>query len=550
MNFYEKNALLFKEHAPTLLQKLSTPNEELLLLPTKNGQYSLKYKGQLLCSLHNPGLEAKRLVEVIDPKKADFLIIFGMGLLYHVKEAFAKEGIKKIYVIEKDGKIFSICSTLFEFSTYILSGRVKFFINERKEKIKEEFLKDFSFIEYKGVRFLSHPCTKLSPKYYKEVEEELRNALDASSSQAATIKRFAKLWQENIISSIPYWHTPGVKHLLKLFKNVPGVLIAAGPSLDKNARKLHHLCERALLLSVDTAYPTLAQEGVKPHLLICLDPQPLKTRYIKDASSPIVCSDLCPSLLFSTKMSKFLYVSDHPLSLWLCKRVEEKGILDTSSGSVAGVGLELLLKMGCNPIVFVGQDLCYAEELSHTISYYKDMEFTKFNTLETILYRERKQKATFFVEGNRGERVLTDPSLNRVRLYIERKILQNKNVTFFNATEGGAKIKGAEHIKIQTLPSLFHGKYNIRKVIEDVHEKSRKEWKKEELVRSLNGLVKELKKGKDSEGVLKVLIYSALLEGKEEKEAFLEAASLTTSLLECVISKMEGADATESKNSG
>jgi hypothetical protein len=66
-------------------------------------------------------------------------------------------------------------------------------------------------------------------------------------------------------------NNPGVNLLKDKFKGKPGVVVATGPSLNKNKHLLKGLEDKALLISCDATLKILLAMGVKPHLVTSLE---------------------------------------------------------------------------------------------------------------------------------------------------------------------------------------------------------------------------------------------------------------------------------------
>ena len=92
--------------------------------------------------------------------------------------------------------------------------------------------------------------------------------------KSATLLRFNQVWQRNFLRNQEVIQkNPGVIALKNRFRNIPGIVIGAGPSLDKNIRYLRKACERAVILCCDAALKPLLSHGIVPNFVLVLDPQ-------------------------------------------------------------------------------------------------------------------------------------------------------------------------------------------------------------------------------------------------------------------------------------
>ncbi len=114
---------------------------------------------------------------------------------------------------------------------------------------------------------------------------------------------------------------------------------------------------------------------------------------------------------------------------------------------MAHICTALALHFGCNPIIFIGQDLAYTNEKRHA-----DIAKHNSNNLSN------KSEYDLYVEDIYGEKVRTSMSLNFMRLQFEELInIFNKN-TFINATEGGANINGTSIASLNEVIDKYKSK--------------------------------------------------------------------------------------------
>ena len=111
--------------------------------------------------------------------------------------------------------------------------------------------------------------------------------------------------------------------------------------------------------------------------------------------------------------------------------------------------------MGCNPIVFVGQDLAFTDNKTHSkATYSKDI---------TVSENLRE------VEDIYGNIVYTPKNLYIYLRWIQNRINKEESITFIDATEGGARIKGTEILTLEKAIDKYSNK-NIRKKMKLLNE--------------------------------------------------------------------------------
>lgn len=227
----------------------------------------------------------------------------------------------------------------------------------------------------------------------------------------------------------------------KKMNGLPAVLVAAGPSLDKNVTQLKDIKNKAFIMVVDTALNTVLENGITPDMTMSIDSRkPLvlfKNDKFKDI--PIALSMNSNKDVVKLNTSKHFYEIDEEGYLKnLLEAAGKDSMQLPTGGSVATSALALLYEMGFKRIILVGQDLAYPGGVEHTAAAYGKGN----DNVDT------KKKNYIEVEDNYGNMVLTEANMNIYRKWIENYIGAYSDLKVINATEGGAKIAGTEFISL------------------------------------------------------------------------------------------------------
>ena len=191
--------------------------------------------------------------------------------------------------------------------------------------------------------------------------------------KSATLLRFNQVWQRNFLRNQEVIQkNPGVIALKNRFRDIPCIVVGAGPSLDKNIRYLRKACERAVILCCDAALKPLLSHGIVPNFVLVLDPQEEIARFLSNVPQKgitlVVPTIVHPSILELWKEDILFfnkYAPDIPTLVEIQKMVPQIGIL-TPGGTVLSVTYDFAFQAGCNPILFAGQDLSYPKKNSHS----------------------------------------------------------------------------------------------------------------------------------------------------------------------------------------
>ena len=237
------------------------------------------------------------------------------------------------------------------------------------------------------------------------------------------------------------------------YKDIPAIIVSAGPSLEKNVDQLKELNDQMLIISGGRTLKGLIDKGIKPNLLVAIDPNDssyeIAKGYIEKLERPLLFFECTNEKLVMNHKGEKIF-SSH---MAFINKVAGRNLkIIPSSGSVAHSMTSYVAIMGCNPIVFIGQDLAYTNEKSYSsISENRDGSW-KFDDV--------KRTDDIWVDSVDGGKVRTSLAFNTFRIGFEEIIESHPNITFINATEGGARISGTIEMKLSDAIE----KYKVEKI--------------------------------------------------------------------------------------
>jgi hypothetical protein len=261
-----------------------------------------------------------------------------------------------------------------------------------------------------------------------------------------TNRIFAGVMVKNLFSNARYL-CDGYKttQLIEVIpRDIPGIVVAAGPSLDKNIHDLKKAKGKAFIVAVDTAIKPLLRVGIVPDLFAVIDAlKPIELVRIEGAQEiPLLTTlNASPDVLDYHKGMKFFFNESYQFAEKIYQRSGHKEGGVETGGSVATHLFSLLHKIGLNTIILVGQDLAYTNDKSYADGTFQDT-MEKVDTSQFIK-----------VEGNYEKEVPTKTDLkiflDWYNMYIEGLKERKKDFRVINATEGGAKINNTEIMTLQ-----------------------------------------------------------------------------------------------------
>jgi hypothetical protein len=160
------------------------------------------------------------------------------------------------------------------------------------------------------------------------------------------------------------------------------------------------------------------------------------------------------------------YSSDfHLLNMLYNEKIDMEKI--NSAPSVANTAFDLLSKMGCNPIIFMGQDLAYtnnrqyAGNLEHDCNKDGNIDFSNHIKMKDIYGNEVYTTYSFLSMRNNFETTITAAK--------ER----NPELKVLNCTEGGINIEGAENSVLLDVIKNLNLDNDIAKKISELYNNNK-----------------------------------------------------------------------------
>ncbi len=281
-----------------------------------------------------------------------------------------------------------------------------------------------------------------------------------------------------------------VKLADKMPEDIPAIIVAAGPSLDKNIKELARAKGKCLIISTDTALKPLSLAGIVPDIAAMADGKK-DERYLSEEDSrhvPIVCSARCgDSFLRLHKGKKFFFDdSCYHINNFL-ETTEEKIIHLLTGGSVANTCFSLARLFHCKRIILVGQDLAYTGDKTHSAVTVRGAKKTAVEDLEHV---------EMDVDIN-GDPIRTSGEFRLYKEWFEQRIDEEKEIEVVDATEGGILIKGTILMSLKdAIDKYCTEDFDFSKVIEKAEPLFDKETRKrfDEYVREIPQEISELRR--------------------------------------------------------
>ena len=258
------------------------------------------------------------------------------------------------------------------------------------------------------------------------------------------MSKFGKPWATNVVKNLPSLSNACNLHQLSVDGVKDAVIVASGPSLDKNVSLLKEVQDNVFIVAALRSLPVLNAAGVTPDLVIQLDAEndDVVEALLPDPKFPV------KNFLFDAMVNPGFLKIPAEQYLWSLGQHffdihQALGTRPTPfmAPSVSIYSLELCHFLGFQSICFIGQDLAADAEKQ----YAKDA---------TNLLPRHSNIEMFHIEvpGFYGDSVMTRNSfeyqIKRCTEIAKQWKKANPEINLVNATEGGAFIDGFNHMKL------------------------------------------------------------------------------------------------------
>lgn len=397
---------------------------------TKTGLMTLKCNGKYIHSKYDPLREAEQFAAGNEELLNNSIIaVYGLGLGYHVQSLAKRiDSHCKIYVFEWNKNLIRHCKKInpevFEIKN------IKIITCE-----DSDFYNKFSKVIGQFKNLIVH---KPSLETIKNSNEILYNLINDFALTKLSIEKngdIEKESEENLKENIK-GNYKDINEFIEKYKNnnKPFVIAAAGPSLDDELILLKENRNKFNVLCVGSSFRTLINNGIEADAVVIIDTKEIVKRQFLGLENEKV------PLCFAAESSRWaVQIYNGPKYIFNVNINDDSAI--RTGGTVAIAAISIALKCKAKEIIFLGQDLAFRGDKSHTSTFEKTYGF------KDDYIRNFKCKT---VKGVSGNMVQTNQGYITFKNRIESLIRSNKKVSFINCSKG-AFINGAKHDEFKNI---------------------------------------------------------------------------------------------------
>lgn len=479
--FFESNMALLKEFHNKTWQGVcdfeSSVEPEIFF--TSEGKTNLKVRIKNgnnihLHDFHDPEVEVPQFLGLIPENSNGVVLLTGIGLGY-TPIAILKErkNIQFLAIFDLIPDIFVTAMQNMDLSPILTDPRV--ILSLGPDPDIEKILEPAQLaLQLENIHDLKHvPSFSVDRQAYEKLSEKVFDVANQYNLGGGAVLGGGKVYTSNRFSHLTsMYQNCIIEELMDKFKGKPAIIVAGGPSLDKNIHLLSEAKNKAVIIAVDSVIPNLLANGIIPDFMTSIDPIDLIYEKFADVLPQMNDIALISSTWITPKIPKifspkkiFWTFSGRHMENWIMELLGGK-VAAGGASTVAHLNLVAAALMGCSPIVFVGQDLAYAGNVSHAAntSLSEDEFIDKWKQGDTVIWTE---------EIN-GGKIPTDRLLLSYKSHFESFISHNTG-NYINATAIGAQIKGTEPMDLEDVIDRYCKKpVNTLEVIKNAGENRRK----------------------------------------------------------------------------
>ncbi|HEC1215117.1 TPA: motility associated factor glycosyltransferase family protein, partial [Campylobacter jejuni] len=368
---------------------------------------------------------------------------FGNGILF--KALLQNKNHQHIVVFEKDIEIIWIMFHVLDFSSELQSARLMVLENDKLQaQDYTELCSSKPFFQFSRIYFL-----ELMSHYYerfhedilglnKKLAENFKNSIVSHGNDPLDALQGIEQFVYNLPQMITH---PSYKELLSKRKNLSdtAIIVSTGPSLTKQLPLLKKYASKATIFCADSSYPILAKHGIKPDYVCMLERTEITAEFFNhdfgefDKDIVFVCAGVVhPKAIeyLKGRNRKYLIM---PRYLYFPIYIKLKYFdFLYNTPSVAHMSYFLSVLLNHKNIIFIGQDLAYAENgNSHPDDYQNSANY------ESQMYEH------ILTEAYGGKKEIKTHEFWIFFKQILEAMIIKYHITTYNCTEGGARIEGA-----------------------------------------------------------------------------------------------------------
>lgn len=408
-----------------------------------------------LHSRYDPEKEAREFCDTLEFDDSACIVLCGLGLGYAAKELARRFDESRILVGEPDLVTIKSALETTDLSAEIADKRIEFLTQNDIAYLHEKLRADWSTMML-GTQIVAPAVSREhNAAFHATFRQSMTDFAAFARMSIMTLVRNAGITCRNIANNLPaYVATPTLDILRKRFTGLPAILVAAGPSMAKNVDQLRSIGDSAIIIAAQTTLRPLLERGIRPHFVTSLDYSELSRQFFDGLDIPddvvLVAEPKAAWPVVDTFRgdkpagARKLILLDNPFAhRCLSEPLARRAGLEAGA-TVMHLAFYLAEWMGCDPIIFIGQDLAFTGHCYYSpgMAVHKawEAEGGRYSTIEMKEWERivRNRNILRRVKDQEGRSIYTDEQMFTYLQQFERDFARCA-ARVIDATEGGAK---------------------------------------------------------------------------------------------------------------
>lgn len=406
------------------------------------------------------------------------LFFFGLGNGNFYTKLLQNQTHEKIIVFEPEIEIIFIAFNLCDFGADIFHER---FIVVHPDYYRDghiELICHYDAVASNIRNYNFHIYSDYYAKNYGQIAQKINNKIiESSSKMVLNMGNDAHdnlLGIKHVVANMPHiYNGYQLKDIidLNMGKNKTAIIASTGPSLNKQIELLKKVAPHALILIPDASYHVLKINGIKPDFVATMERVEKTSEFFQSKPSQfddgimfMAASLTHPKTALNLKDRNRCY-AHRPIRFELILKDDIPFMCKGPSS--AHFALDMALRLKCERIIFIGQDLAFAKDGSSHAKGNIFENYIKEDGTITINPNARQRPQTAIAYGGEGE-VKTTDVWNFFRGYFE-SMMEPTHYDYkfkvYNATEGGARIHGTIEKPFSELVDEILAENSIKEII-------------------------------------------------------------------------------------
>ncbi|MEQ8176001.1 MAG: 6-hydroxymethylpterin diphosphokinase MptE-like protein [Syntrophomonadaceae bacterium] len=446
-SIFQANVNILKKRYPEIFELIDKlpPDNPFEMRSSSNKMPNLWFPGSgfYYYDTVDPMKDSGEQIQALQLKNTRLALFLGMGLAYEVfyylQNTAPQQRTNNVLILERDPYIFRAALKTVDITQLLEHPDIHFIVGIEQENLFVRFMsylkEDSKFRLLLAMKPVYHTSSlRLHKDYYLKALQMFREAATHMILDFGNDPEDSLIGVENMLANLgEIVSNPGINLLNGKFHNKPGIVVATGPSLNKNKHLLKGLEDKALIIAVDASLRIMIDMGVKPHLVTSLERMMPTVKLLEGFTEKEVedvylaaCPVVRPEMYQAYPGPRIIVYRNFDHFRWLNI---DKGILNIKA-SAGNMAFKVAEALGCNPIILLGQDLAFSRD-GYTHASGTTYGENQNTVNQTILE----------IPGNDGQPIQTTRTWFSFLKAYEVDVA-NYQGDCINCTEGGAYIPG------------------------------------------------------------------------------------------------------------